>query len=154
MVLVITSSWYAFFNQDFFIKSSSSASFGLVQIIKARWTKIFIKWNFLLSLSLYLYIYIYIYIYISKCALTLVRLRIHKMKLVSFYPFFFFLLFCLRVDTYDDSAWHCFAYSPVKISMLKMPLTLNSNHMIYIYIYIYHKKVKWINQANISFTLF
>ena len=42
MVLVITFSGYPFF-KVFFIKSSSSAGFGLEQIIKAQWTKVFIK---------------------------------------------------------------------------------------------------------------
>ena len=43
MVLVITSSGYPFFNKIFFIKSSSSTSFSLEQVIKALWTKGFIK---------------------------------------------------------------------------------------------------------------
>ena len=43
IVFVITSSRYPFFNKVFFIKSCSSTSLGLEQIIKARWTKVFIK---------------------------------------------------------------------------------------------------------------
>ena len=43
MVLVITSSRYPFFNKVFLINSSSSAGFGLEHIVKARWTKVFIK---------------------------------------------------------------------------------------------------------------
>ena len=42
IVLVITSSGYPFFNKAF-IKLSSSAIFGFEQIIKARWTRVFIR---------------------------------------------------------------------------------------------------------------
>ena len=43
MVLVITSLGYPFFNKVFFMNSGSTANFGLAQVIKARWTKVFIK---------------------------------------------------------------------------------------------------------------